>query len=91
MEIIMIFQGVHKAMESEQIVKNHGYQARLIPIPGAISAGCGLGLKADESLMEALVATFQSEELEPLKAYRIHEDTDTHKKNYELIKEWREA
>lgn len=91
MDIIMIFQGVHKAMQSEQIVKNHGYRARLIPIPGAISAGCGLGLKADEALLDDLLTAFAAEGLQPLKYYRIHEHKDDHQKDYELVKEWRDA
>lgn len=91
MEIIMVFRGVHKAMQSESITKAHGYKARLIPIPGAISAGCGLGLKADETLVETLVETFQSEGLTPLKYYRIHEHAGSNKKDYELVKEWEDA
>lgn len=48
--VVITFQTTYQAMAMEAYGKEHGIKGRLIPVPTAISAGCGLAwrmLKGD--------------------------------------------
>ncbi len=49
MRTIIAFPSSHAAMEAELLAEEAGYTCRLIPLPPAIHAGCGLVLLCEHS------------------------------------------
>lgn len=43
--VVMSFKTTHDAIRGESLVKKENIDARLIPLPPEISAGCGLALR----------------------------------------------
>lgn len=58
-KLVITFYTTTDAMAMERICKETGTDGRLIPVPRAISAGCGLAWCADLSSEEALTALMQ--------------------------------
>jgi hypothetical protein len=57
-QIIITFSSTLQAMNADEWVQNKKLPARLIPIPGSLRAGCGLGLlvqKEDEEWWKSLL------------------------------------
>ena len=42
---IITFESVHYVMRAEKLLKQNGYEVRLIPVPRKISSDCGMALK----------------------------------------------
>lgn len=53
-KLVITFVTTVDAMMMEQVCKEEGAAGRLIPVPGFISAGCGLAWCADPETEEAL-------------------------------------
>jgi hypothetical protein len=70
LKLVITFHTTADAMAMEKACKNEGAQGRLIPVPRAISAGCGLAWCADLTQREALCAVMKKINL---KEQEIHE------------------
>jgi hypothetical protein len=51
MRTIIAFPSSHAAMEAELLAEDAGYACRLIPLPPAIHAGCGIVLLCEHSVI----------------------------------------
>jgi len=58
-KLVITFYTTTDAMAMERICKETSADGRLIPVPRAISAGCGLAWCSDLSSEEALTALMQ--------------------------------
>lgn len=58
-KLVITFYTTTDAMAMERLCKETGADGRLIPVPRAISAGCGLAWCADLSSEESLTALMQ--------------------------------
>lgn len=56
MKLVITFRTTTDAMTMESICKAEGADGRLIPVPGSISAGCGLAWCAKPESKAALTA-----------------------------------
>ena len=56
MKLVVTFHTTADAMATERIFKEIDFPGRLIPVPRAISAGCGLSWCTDEALEEKVVS-----------------------------------
>ncbi len=68
LQLVVTFHTTADAMAMEQTCKEHQAPGRLIPVPRAISAGCGLawcaGLECRETLQEMMAnAGIQEEDI----------------------------
>ena len=54
-QLLVTFFSSHVAMETELVMEEAGLQGRLIPLPPAIHAGCGLALLCDGVHREAVL------------------------------------
>lgn len=52
--LVLSFSSTSRAMAFEKIAKAKGHKGRMIPLPGAISAGCGLAWRDDPTQEEGL-------------------------------------
>lgn len=59
LKLVVTFHTTADAMAMEKACKDRGAQGRLIPVPRAISAGCGLAWCADLSSREELKKVMQ--------------------------------
>lgn len=59
-KLIVTFHTTADAMAMEQICKRQGAPGRLIPVPGSISAGCGLAWCAGLGCQNLLEEIMQS-------------------------------
>ena len=59
MKLVITFKTTTQAMAMEQACKSEGADGRLIPVPRAISAGCGLAwcakLESEENLRDLMI------------------------------------
>lgn len=46
LKLVVAFEEITNAIEAEQYFQEHEIEGRMIPLPGAISAGCGLAWAA---------------------------------------------
>ena len=58
-KLVITFHTTADAMEMERICKAHGAPGRMIPVPRAISAGCGLAWCADTDQQAALLCVMK--------------------------------
>lgn len=56
-QLVITFATTSAAMAMEQYCTEHNLPGRLIPLPGEISAGCGLAWKTDPALEQELKDT----------------------------------
>lgn len=58
-KLVITFHTTADAMMMESVCKENGMNGRLIPVPGSISAGCGLawcaGLEHEEALKNLML------------------------------------
>lgn len=79
MTVLITFNNVHDALESEQTIKSSRLKGRLIPVPESIDANCGLALKVEVENIDIL----KSE----LKGHSIHWQAIFHMVSYQEYKE----
>lgn len=60
LQLVVTFHTTADAMAMEQACRERNAQGRLIPVPRAISAGCGLAWCAEPECREALREVMQS-------------------------------
>ena len=61
---VVLFYSTHLALRAEKIARNAGIKVKLIPTPRQLSSDCGTVLRFDIKDKEAIVETFESNELE---------------------------
>ena len=57
--LVVTFPATAAAMACEQLCGEQGLPGRMIPVPGEISAGCGLAWKAEPQDREALATALE--------------------------------
>ena len=65
LKLVVTFHTTADAMAMEKACKESGTPGRVIPVPRAISAGCGLAWCADLSAREEITAMMQEAGIEP--------------------------
>ena len=65
LKLVVTFHTTADAMAMEKASKESGTPGRVIPVPRAISAGCGLAWCADLSAREEITAMMQEAGIEP--------------------------
>ena len=61
--VVVSFPSTEAALACEDVCERRGLAGRLIPLPGEISAGCGLAWKAAPELREALADALDAEDV----------------------------
>lgn len=64
LKLVVTFHTTADAMAMEKACKEHQVPGRIIPVPRAISAGCGLSWCADLSDREAIVSMMKEAGIE---------------------------
>lgn len=64
-KVVLTFATTTAAMHMEQCCKKDNLPGRLIPVPTAITAGCGLAWVIDPEEKEPVLAAMEKEGLEP--------------------------
>ena len=59
LKLVVAFEETTNAIEAEQYFQEHEIEGRMIPLPGAISAGCGLAWAAPLKERELLEQQMQ--------------------------------
>lgn len=62
--ILITFFTTTQAMRMEDCCRRAGENGRLIPVPGKISAGCGLGWMTEKRCRERLISFMTAQKLE---------------------------
>lgn len=65
MKLLITFHTTLEAMMMENVCKEQQMDGRLIPVPGSISAGCGLAWCANLESEETLTALMKTHGIEP--------------------------
>lgn len=65
LKLVVTFHTTADAMAMEKACKESGTPGRVIPVPRAISAGCGLAWCAELSAREKITAMMQEAGIEP--------------------------
>ena len=65
LKLVVTFHTTADAMAMEKACKESGTPGRVIPVPRAISAGCGLAWCAELSAREEITAMMQKAGIEP--------------------------
>lgn len=70
MEYILGFGSPHRALKAEEILKRAGVAFRLLPVPKALDASCGLVISVSEDVLEEARGALESAGLRPRNTYR---------------------
>ncbi len=65
LKLVITFHTTTEAMQMEKVCKEIGGEGRLIPVPRAITAGCGLAWAAKPESKDALMALMQKKGINP--------------------------
>lgn len=68
-ELIFTFHNTHHAIAGEQALLSGGIAVRVMPMPSAISAGCGLCLRVNPNDRAKAEALFAQKNVEVQQAY----------------------
>lgn len=80
-EIILTFDNTHAAILAEQYILAAGIAVKVMPLPAAIAAGCGLCLRLDATSLEQGLALLHEHRIKT-KAYRREGDTFQEERPY---------
>jgi hypothetical protein len=69
--VVITFETTTNAMAMEKICREKGQNGRLIPVPGQITAGCGLAWSAEPKAREPLLAFLEENNLKYDQVYEI--------------------
>ncbi|MFA7405543.1 MAG: DUF3343 domain-containing protein [Pelobacteraceae bacterium] len=75
-QLLAVFNSAHRVMKAESVLKRCGLAILLIPAPRALSTDCGLAIRYDSDLYDAVLQALTSEKLLPAAIYR--KDSSTH-------------
>ena len=62
--LLLVSNSTHYIMKLEKELQNFGICCRIIPLPGDISAGCGLSIKVDSQYKDELESLIKKENLQ---------------------------
>ena len=68
-KLVITFHTTTAAMAMERICKEHGAEGRIIPVPGYISADCGLAWCANNESEDGLLALMLQHQITPQGIY----------------------
>ena len=71
LQLIISFDSTTHAMAVEEYCLKKGIPGRLIPLPKEISAGCGLAWKCNIEDKEALIASFDNDDIDYDGVYEV--------------------
>lgn len=69
-EVIFTFHNTHDSIISEQILLDSGFLVKVMPMPEAITAGCGLCLRLNEDISEDGYKCLISKNTVPMGIYK---------------------
>jgi hypothetical protein len=69
--LVVAFHTTTQAMAFEKAAKSQGFTGRLIPLPGVISAGCGLAWRDEPSTRTTMVSMMQEHALTMENMYEL--------------------
>lgn len=64
-ELVLVFSQTHQVIAAEKKLLAAGFEVRVMSIPGAIQAGCGLGLRVSLADGERALAALQEDDEKP--------------------------
>lgn len=70
MDYILGFGTPHRALKAEQILKEACLSFRLLPVPKALDASCGLVIRVGEGELDAAKSALERNGLSPRNIYR---------------------
>ena len=70
MEYILGFGSPHRALKAEETLKKDDLAFRLLPVPRAVDASCGLVIRVSESDLEEAKSVLEKAGLKPRNIYR---------------------
>lgn len=70
MEYILGFGSPHKALKAEEILKKADVPFRLLPVPKALDASCGLVISVRDGALEKASGVLEKSGLRPRNVYR---------------------
>ncbi len=62
--LLLASESTHFIMKLEKLLQNFQICCRIIPLPGEISAGCGLSVKAELDDMDKIVEVLERENIQ---------------------------
>ncbi len=62
-EILLTFEGASVAARAERLLLGAGFSVRVMPVPGAIRAGCGIALRLPPDESEAALGLLDALEI----------------------------
>lgn len=71
LKLVVAFEETTNAIEAEQYFQEHEIEGRMIPLPGAISAGCGLAWAAPLKERELIEKQMQEGTIRAEEIYEI--------------------
>ncbi|MPN51565.1 hypothetical protein SDC9_199213 [bioreactor metagenome] len=71
-KLIITFADTEQAIACEKKCQEAGIGERLIPVPGQISAGCGLAWKSDVHQKEKIKAFFDKNQVQYEELYEVY-------------------
>lgn len=69
-DVVAIFQGIHRVMKAEKVLKEAGVDMLLIPAPRELSADCGLAIRFSPALKDQVLQVLERADLSPTELYR---------------------
>lgn len=72
LKLIITFADTQQAVACEKKCLEMGIGERLIPVPGQISAGCGLAWKSDLDQKEKIKAFFDKNQVQYEELYEVY-------------------
>lgn len=64
-QYLAVFNSTHRVLKAEGLLKAQGLPIMLIPAPRAVQADCGLAIRFDEKLREAVMQLLADQSLLP--------------------------
>lgn len=62
--LLLVSDSTHFVMKLEKLLQNFEICCRIIPLPGEISAGCGLSIKVELSDIEKIAKILKDENIQ---------------------------
>lgn len=69
---LLTFESSHAAIAAEQTLLEAGFPVRMLPLPSALGAGCGLALRFPAGEEKALRREIAEQGLQYQALYRVH-------------------
>lgn len=74
-QLLAVFNSAHRVMKAESILKKNQLAILLIPAPRALSTDCGLAIRYESDISEAVFESLASVDLLPATIFRKVNDS----------------